>query len=59
MERILPTLDDLSLMLSLCRVLPPAKLSVYTQLSMRRAVEVKMDGALNRHLIIVDNGRSR
>ena len=60
MERILPTLDDLALMLSLLpRSATGQKLSVYTQLihSPRRAGE--MDGAPERHLIIVDNGRSR
>jgi len=60
MERILPTLDDLALMLSLLpRSATGQKLSVYTQLihSPRRAGE--MDGAPERHLIILDNGRSR
>ena len=60
MERIVPTLDDLALMLSLLpRSATGQKLSVYTQLihSPRRANEV--DGARQRHLIIVDNGRSR
>ncbi len=60
MERIVPTLDDLALMLSLLpRSATGQKLSVYTQLihSPRRADEV--DGARERHLILVDNGRSR
>jgi L-lactate dehydrogenase complex protein LldF len=60
MERLLPTLDDLALMLSLLpRSATGQKLSVYTQLihSPRRLAEV--DGATSRHLIIVDNGRSR
>ena len=60
MERIIPTLDDLALMLSLLpRSATGQKLSVYTQLihSPRRVDEV--DGARERHLIIVDNGRSR
>src|SRR5271157_2108054 len=60
MERIVPTLDDLALMLSLLpRSATGQKLSVYTQLihSPRRADET--DGARERHLIIVDNGRSR
>ena len=60
MERIVPTLDDLALMLSLLpRSATGQKLSVYTQLihSPRRADE--MDGARERHLIIIDNGRSR
>ena len=60
MERIVPTLDDLTLMLSLLPCSATGqKLSVYTQLihSPRRADEV--DGATQRHLVIVDNGRSR
>jgi L-lactate dehydrogenase complex protein LldF len=60
MERLVPTLDDLALMLSLLpRSATAQKLTVYTQLlhSPRRPDEV--DAALQRHLIIVDNGRSR
>ncbi len=60
MERIVPNLEDLALMLSLlARSATGQKLTVYTQLinSPRRAGE--LDGAQERHLIIVDNGRSR
>ncbi len=60
MERLLPTLQDLALMLSLLpRSATGQKLSVYTQLLQgpRRADEV--DGAQERHLVIVDNGRAR
>jgi L-lactate dehydrogenase complex protein LldF len=60
LERLVPTPDDLALMLSLLpRSATGQKLSVYTQLihSPRRADE--MDGARERHLILVDNGRSR
>ena len=60
MERLVPRLDDLALMLSLLpRSATGQKLSVYTQLihSPRRADEA--DGARERHLVIVDNGRSR
>ncbi len=60
LERLVPSLDDLALMLSLLpRSATGQKLSVYTQLihSPRRAGET--DGARERHLIIVDNGRSR
>lgn len=60
MERMVPTLDDLALMLSLLpRSATAQKLTVYTQLlhSPRRADEI--DGARERHLIILDNGRSR
>jgi len=60
MERIVPTLEALALMLSLLpRSATGQKLSVYTQLihSPRGAGEI--DGARQRHLIILDNGRSR
>jgi L-lactate dehydrogenase complex protein LldF len=60
MERLLPTLDDLALFLSLLpRSATGQKLSVYTQLihAPRRANDP--DGAEARHLILVDNGRSR
>jgi L-lactate dehydrogenase complex protein LldF len=60
MERLVPALDDLALMLSLLpRSATGQKLSVYTQLihSPRRAGE--RDGASQRHLVILDNGRSR
>jgi L-lactate dehydrogenase complex protein LldF len=60
MERLVPSLDDLSILL---RLLPRSatgqKLSVYTSLihAPRRPDEI--DGPQERHLIIVDNGRSR
>jgi L-lactate dehydrogenase complex protein LldF len=60
LERLVPTLDDLALMLSLlARSATGQRLSVYTQLirSPRRPDE--LDGAIQRHLILVDNGRSR
>jgi L-lactate dehydrogenase complex protein LldF len=59
MERIVPTLEDLALMLSLLpRSATGQKLTVYTQLiqSPRRVGE--LDGPTERHLIILDNGRS-
>lgn len=59
MERLVPTLQDLALMLSLLpRSATGQKLSVYTQMlhGPRRAGEV--DGARERHLVILDNGRS-
>jgi L-lactate dehydrogenase complex protein LldF len=59
-ERIIPTLDNLALFLSLLpRSATGQKLSVYTSLlhSPRRSGD--MDGPLERHLILVDNGRSR
>lgn len=53
MERLVPTLDDLALMLSLLpRSATGQKLSVYIQL-----INAPLDGQ-ERHLIIVDNGRS-
>lgn len=60
MERLVPTLDELALMLSLLpRSATGQKFTVYTQLihSPRRPDET--DGAQERHLVIVDNGRSR
>ena len=59
MERLVPTLDDLALMLYLLpRSSTGQKLSVYTSLihSPRRADDA--DGARERHVIILDNGRS-
>lgn len=54
MERIVPTLDDLALMLSLLpRSATGQKLAVYTQL-INSPVENQ-----TRHLVIVDNGRSQ
>ncbi|MBI5293841.1 MAG: LUD domain-containing protein [Chloroflexi bacterium] len=54
MERLVPSLNDLALMLTLLpRSATGQKLSVYTQLIHR-----PMDGQ-QRHLVILDNGRSR
>lgn len=58
MERLVPTMDDLALMLALLpRSATGQKLSVYTSLlhSPRRAGD--RDGPRERHLIILDNGR--
>ncbi|MGB8214285.1 MAG: LutB/LldF family L-lactate oxidation iron-sulfur protein [Anaerolineales bacterium] len=58
-ERLVPTLDDLGLFLSLLpRSGTGQKLSVYTSLihSPKRVGDV--DGPRERHLILVDNGRS-
>ena len=53
-ERLLPGLDDLALCLSLLpRSATGQKLSVYTQLIQRP------EGGQQKHLILVDNGRSR
>jgi len=59
-ERLVPSLDDLALFLSLLpRSATGQKLSVYTSLlhSPRRPGDI--DGPLERHIILVDNGRSR
>ncbi len=54
MERLVPTLDDLALMLSLLpRSATGQKFTVYTQLINRPLENQK------RHLVIVDNGRSK
>jgi L-lactate dehydrogenase complex protein LldF len=58
-ERLVPTMDDLALMLSLLpRSATGQKLTVYTNLlnSPRRADDP--DGPQERHLILVDNGRA-
>ncbi|MDI6770573.1 MAG: LUD domain-containing protein [Anaerolineales bacterium] len=66
-ERLVPTLDDLALMLSLLpRSATGQKLSVYTSLihSPRRPPSTSLgtgadpDGPFERHLILLDNGRS-
>jgi L-lactate dehydrogenase complex protein LldF len=60
MERLLPSLDDLALFLSLLpRSATGQKLSVYTQLIHSPKRDGEPDGASQRHLIIVDNGRSK
>jgi L-lactate dehydrogenase complex protein LldF len=54
MERIVPNLDDLALMLSLlARSATGQKLSVYTQLLHKPLADQ------TRHLILLDNGRTR
>ncbi len=59
MERLVPTLDDLALMLSLLpRSATGQKLSVYTNLIHSPKRETDADGPRERHLIILDNGRS-
>jgi L-lactate dehydrogenase complex protein LldF len=60
MERLVPSIDDLALMLSLLpRSATGQKLSVYTQLIHSPRRKGEEDGAAERHLIIVDNGRAR
>ncbi|MBI5842074.1 MAG: LUD domain-containing protein [Chloroflexi bacterium] len=54
MERLVPTLDDLALMLSLLpRSATGQKLSVYTQI-----LHSPLEGQ-QRHIVILDNGRTR
>ena len=59
-ERLVPTLDDLALML---RLLPRSatgqKLTVYTSLIHGPRRPGDPDGPQERHLILVDNGRSK
>ena len=60
MERLLPKLEDLPLLLSLLpRSATGQKLSVYTQLIHGPRRPGELDGAGERHLVILDNGRSR
>jgi L-lactate dehydrogenase complex protein LldF len=59
-ERLVPTFEDLALVLALLpRAATGQKITVYTSLihGPRRSGEV--DGPLERHVILVDNGRSR
>jgi L-lactate dehydrogenase complex protein LldF len=58
-ERLVPTLDDLALFLSLLpRSATGQKLSVYTSLIHSPKQSADVDGPGERHLILVDNGRS-
>ncbi|MBI5826003.1 MAG: LUD domain-containing protein [Chloroflexi bacterium] len=60
MERLVPNLDDLSLMLSLLpRSATGQKLTVYTQLLNKPLPSTTLRANQTRHLIILDNGRSR
>lgn len=57
-ERLVPTMDDLALMLSLLpRSATGQKLSVYTSLLNAPRRPGEPDGPQERHLILVDNGR--
>ncbi len=57
-ERLVPTLDDLALMLYLLpRSATGQKLSVYTSL-IRSPGSADVEGPRERHLLLVDNGRS-
>lgn len=60
MERLVPGLDDLALFLSLLpRSATAQKLSVYTNLIHSPRGPGDPEGPRERHLIILDNGRSR
>ena len=57
-ERLVPTLDDLALMLYLLpRSATGQKLTVYASLIHSPRREGEIDGPTQRHLILVDNGR--
>jgi L-lactate dehydrogenase complex protein LldF len=57
-ERLVPTLDDLALMLYLLpRSATGQKLSVYTSLIHKPRQPGEVDGPQERHLVLVDNGR--
>jgi L-lactate dehydrogenase complex protein LldF len=57
-ERLVPTLEDLGLMLSLLpRASTGQKITVYTTLINRPRQAGDADGAHERHLILIDNGR--
>ncbi len=59
MERLVPTLEDLALFLSILpRSATGQKLSVYTSLIQSPKRRDDSDGPQERHLILVDNGRS-
>jgi L-lactate dehydrogenase complex protein LldF len=60
MERLLPNMDDLALFLSLLpRSATAQKLSVYTNLIHSPRRKTDPEGPQERHLIILDNGRSQ
>ncbi len=60
MERIVPTIDDLSVMLQLLgRSATGQKLSVYTNLVTGPRRSDEEDGPEEFHVVILDNGRSR
>jgi L-lactate utilization protein LutB len=59
-ERIVPTLEDLALVLELLpRSATGQKLSVYVSLINGPKSAGEIDGASERHLVLIDNGRRR
>ncbi len=60
MERLVPTMDDLALMMSLLpRSATGQKMTVYASLLKGPRGEEDADGPTQRHLVLVDNGRSK
>jgi L-lactate dehydrogenase complex protein LldF len=59
MERIVPTLDDLALMMSLLpRSATGQKMTVYASLLNAPRQSLDSDGPTQRHLVLLDNGRN-
>lgn len=60
MERILPGVEELAVMLSLlARSATGQKITVYNTLSTGSRMDEELDGPQEFHLVIVDNGRSK
>jgi L-lactate dehydrogenase complex protein LldF len=58
-ERLVPTYEDLALMLTLLpRAATGQATTVYTQVIQGPRHPDELDGALERHIVLVDNGRS-
>jgi L-lactate dehydrogenase complex protein LldF len=59
-ERLVPNMSDLALMLYLLpRSATGQKLTVYTNLIKNPRLDGEIDGSIERHLILVDNGRMK
>ena len=58
-ERLVPSYDDLALMITMLpRAATGQSISVYTQIIQGTRQEDEIDGAVERHIVLVDNGRS-
>ena len=58
-ERLVPSYDDLALMLTLLpRAATGQQMSVYMQIIQGPRRDDEVDGAVQRHIVLVDNGRS-
>jgi len=58
-ERLVPSYDDLALMLTLLpRAATGQQMSVYMQIIQGPRRDDEVDGAVERHIVLVDNGRS-